>query len=205
MKFLIFATLLGFSSAVPATFSLQEDLQRIVDLIPLEEMKDVARRYFEVDPEFQLVVEYLRGPEWHELVDLIGENETWQRFKVFMYANGIDIDAIIEAFHEFKEGNDHDHEHDRSRAKGQRTVRDFLDEIRALVDVDAILYTIDDLLNTSPAFQEFFAIISGEESRQLVADVSNIEELQRIVQRLDELGMDVDFFLNFIYGILGWN
>lgn len=196
----VLLAILGLSYAAPSSRSLQEDFQQITDLIPIEDILEVARRFNSEDPEFQEIVAYLQGSEWHELVHDIGDNETWQRFKKFMLENGIDIDTIIEAIHDFIEGA-----RIPPKSKGQRSLRDFVDEVLGLINIDAILLAINELLYTSETFQGFFAVISGPESRQLIEEVRAIPEVQRIAKSLRDRQIDVDALLAFFYSLLGWN
>ncbi|KAK9694820.1 Insect allergen related repeat, nitrile-specifier detoxification [Popillia japonica] len=200
MKFLIVVlAVLGVGYAIPASRSLQEDLQQIVDLIPVDEIREIARRYNENDAEFQQVVAYLQGEEWAALVAAARDNETWQRFKVFMEANGIDIEGLLDAIRDIIANA-----RVAQKSNGQRSIRDFVDEVRAIIPLDEILVTLNNLLTNSADFQEFYAAISGEESRQLVDDVSALPEVQRIAQVLRDMGINVDGALEFIFGLLGW-
>ncbi|GJQ67465.1 hypothetical protein Trydic_g15760, partial [Trypoxylus dichotomus] len=200
MKFLlVLVAVLGVSWAAPSTFTLQEDLQQIVALIPVDEIRAIARQYAAEDEEFQAVVDYLQGDEWASLVEAVREREDWQRFKAFMLENGVDVDALIAAIRDLIQGAGGE-----SKRKGQRSVRGFVDEVLALIDVDAIVDVINNLVATSPYFQEFYANVSGDEARQMVEDVRALEEVQFISQRLRELGIDVDRLLEFFRGLLGW-
>ncbi|GJQ67480.1 hypothetical protein Trydic_g13281 [Trypoxylus dichotomus] len=70
MKFLVvLVAVLGVSWAAPSTFTLQEDLQQIVALIPVDEIREIARQYAPEDEEFQAVVDYLLGDERTGLVE----------------------------------------------------------------------------------------------------------------------------------------
>ncbi|KAI4471225.1 hypothetical protein MML48_1g07604 [Holotrichia oblita] len=200
MKLLIVVlAVLGVGYALPASRSLQEDLQQIVDLIPLEDIREIARRYNENDAEFQQVVAYLQGEEWAALVGAVRDNETWQRFKVFMEANGIDIEGILDAIRDLIANA-----RVAKKSNGQRSIRDFVDEVRAIIPLDEILVTLNNLLTNSADFQEFFAVISGEDSRALVDEVSALPEVQRVANVLRDMGINVDGALEFIYGLLGW-
>ncbi|GJQ71894.1 hypothetical protein Trydic_g18249, partial [Trypoxylus dichotomus] len=200
MKFLlVLVAVLGVSWAAPSTFTLQEDLQQIVALIPVDEIRAIARQYAAEDEEFQAVVDYLQGDEWASLVEAVREREDWQRFKAFMLENGVDVDALIAAIRDLIQGAGGE-----SKRKGERSVRGFVDEVLALIDVDAIVDVINNLVATSPYFQEFYANVSGDEARQMVEDVRALEEVQFISQRLRELGIDVDRLLEFFRGLLGW-
>ncbi|XP_071050743.1 uncharacterized protein [Onthophagus taurus] len=192
--------LLGWSKKM-STRDLQSDLEDIVATIPLAEIRAIARRYAETDAEFQEIVKYLQGPEWAELVQTVADNETWQRFKAYMSDAGVDIDGVIQFLHDLIAGAPVP----VAKKSEIRSVRDFVDEVLAVLDLQATLAVLNDKLNTSPEFQEFFGKISSEDAHQMVEEIRAIPEVQRIAQRLREMGIDVDKVIDLVYGLLGWS
>ncbi|XP_071050731.1 uncharacterized protein [Onthophagus taurus] len=192
--------LLGWSKKM-TTRDLQGDLEDIVATIPLAEIREIARRYAETDAEFQEIVIYLQGPEWAELVQTVADNETWQRFKAYMADAGVDIDGVIQYLHDLIAGAPIP----VAKKSEVRSVRDFVDEVLAILDLQAVLEALNDKLNNSPEFQEFFGKISSEDAHQMVEEIRAIPEVQRIAQRLREMGIDVDKVIDLVYGLLGWS
>ncbi|XP_071050725.1 uncharacterized protein [Onthophagus taurus] len=192
--------LLGWSKKM-TTRDLQGDLEDIVATIPLAEIREIARRYAETDEEFQEIVKYLQGPEWAELVQTVADNETWQRFKAYMSDAGVDIDGVIQYLHDLIAGAPIP----KPMKSEIRSVRDFVDEVLAILDLQAVLEALNDKLNNSAEFQEFFGKISSEDAHQMVEEIRAIPEVQRIAQRLREMGIDVDKVIDLVYGLLGWS
>ncbi|XP_022907400.2 protein G12-like [Onthophagus taurus] len=195
----LFAVVAAISAIPTANRDLQSDLEYIVSTIPLSEIRAIARRYAETDAEFQDVVRYLQGPEWASLVDAVAQHETWQKFKAFMANAGVDIDGVIQYLHDLIAGVI------LPKNTNQRSVRDFVDEVLAIVDLQAIIAALNDKLNNSPDFQEFFGKISSHEAYLMVEDIRAMDEVQRIAGRLREMGIDVDKVVDLVYGLLGWN
>nr|XP_022917369.1 uncharacterized protein LOC111426820 [Onthophagus taurus] len=198
---LVLFAVVALGSAYPTHRDLQGDLEDIVSTIPLSEIRAIARKYAENDAEFQEVVKYLQGPEWAELVQTVADNETWQRFKAYMSEAGVDIDGVIQFLHDLIAGAPIP----VAKKSEVRSVRDFVDEVLAILDLQAVLEALNDKLNNSAEFQEFFGKISSEDAHQMVEEIRAIPEVQRIAQRLREMGIDVDKVIDLVYGLLGWS
>lgn len=185
-------------AASTAPKSLQDDLLEFLALVPVSELKEIACRYKD-DPEVKLVVEYLRSDEWAGLVAEIRDKETWKAFKDYLNNAGIDIEAVIGFIHSIITNGFCD------KTSSSKSLRDLLDELLSALPTEKIKALFYDKLENSPDFQEFFAKISSDKSRELVEEVIALEEFQRIAAKLTELGFDLKKLKDFIYGLLGWN
>ena len=199
MKFVIVLfAVFGFALAAPSTFGLKEDLQEIVALFPREEMRAIAKRYLQTDAEFQRVVAYLQGPEWAKLVKAVASNPSYQKFKKYLTEAGIDVDAIIKYIHDLIAGAKPTH------SRATRGVREFLDEIKAIIPKDKIMAKVAEKMLTSADFRELYEKISSDEARDLFDTVRALPEVQRVAKVLREMGVDLDKVLDAIYKFLGW-
>ncbi|XP_071053629.1 protein G12-like [Onthophagus taurus] len=178
-------------SAIPCTGrDLQQDFEDIIATIPLSQIKAIAQEHLENDGEFQEVVKYLQGAEWSNLVDTVADNPTWKRFKAYMDSVGVDVNVEISKC---------------TDDVNVRSVKEFLDEIRQILDLSATFAILSEKLNTSPDFQEFFENISSEEAHAMVEEILALDEVQRIAERLLEMDIEVDKIIDLVYGLLGWS
>lgn len=184
--------------AAPAPKSLQDDFTDFIALIPFSELKDITCSYAD-DPEVQLVVDYLRSDEWAGLVAEVREKETWKEFKDYLNDAGIDIELVIGLVHNLITNGFCE------KTFSKRSLRNLIDDLLAALPVDEIKALFYDKLENSSDFQNFFAKISSEKSRQLVEEVIALDEFQRIAAKLTDLGFDLEKVKDFIYGLLGWN
>nr|XP_022921073.1 protein G12-like [Onthophagus taurus] len=204
MKFaLVFFALMATCSAIPCTGrDLQQDFEDIIATIPLSQIKAIAQEHLENDGEFQEVVKYLQGAEWSNLVDTVADNPTWKRFKAYMDSVGVDVNGVIQYFHDLIA------EVEISKCTDDvniRSVKEFLDEIRQILDLSATFAILSEKLNTSPDFKEFFENISSEEAHAMVEEILALDEVQRIAERLLEMDIEVDKIIDLVYGLLGWS
>lgn len=199
MKFLlVLAAIVGLSMAAQ-TRSLQSDLDDLATLIPVEEMRAVARKYLNTDAEFQQVVAYLQGSEWAQLIADVGAKPAVQDFFKYMLEAGIDLQAIIDIIHDIIAGAKPD-----GHAVGSRGMREFLDEIEALFPKTEFLVMLNDKMTNSKDFQEFWAKISSDKSYNLVEEVRALDEVQRIAKVLMSMGINLTQALEQIYQLFGW-
>lgn len=196
MKVII--ALFAFFTMTLAATTLEEDLKDFLALIPEKEIRDIAKKYLATDPEFQAAVAYLQGDEFAALVNEIREKEAVKEFKQYLTEAGIDVEAVLEYLHNLITGA-------QTTFKGeQRSLKGFLEEVKKTLPVGKLIKMFMDKMKKSPAFQEFFAKVSSEESHQLVEEVRALPEVQRLSARLTELGVDVERYLKIVYAIFGW-
>lgn len=195
---LVLCLLVGVGMAAPPR-SLGEDFLELLELIPVEELKDIVCKYKD-DEEVQYVINYLRGEEWAELVGEVGNNPTWIGFKDYLNEAGINVDLIIAIIHSIiQEGFCED-----INAVSNRSFRELLDELLAALPREEIREWYYDKLENSCYFQVFYRKISSDRARELVEEVLALEEVQKILAKLAEFGVDLQKIKDFIWNLLGW-
>ncbi|GJQ70943.1 hypothetical protein Trydic_g859 [Trypoxylus dichotomus] len=201
MKFALvaFALVTVAAAAVP-TRSLEDDLQDIAAVIPVDKLRAIVRKYLDSDPEVQEIVAYLQGSEWAALVAEVAVHPTWVAFKEYLAEAGVDIEAIIQAIHDLITGAGR-----HPKSPTARGIKDMVDEIGEAFPTDAVLSVIIEKLVSSPEFLELFQKISSETAHSFVDDIRAIPEVQRLAQELRDRGLDVDGAIDAIYGIFGWS
>lgn len=200
MKLLLVAfAFMGLVCAIPVGKSLQDDFKEFLALIPVEELKQITCSYKD-DAEVQLAVQYLRSEEFAGLVAAVREKETWVEFKDYLNDAGINVEVVIGFIHNLIVNGVCD-----SVALSRGGLKDLLNDLKSAIPVNEIKALFQDKLQNSADFQEFFAKVSSNKSRQLVEEVIALEEFQRVAAKLTELGFDLQKVKDFIYELLGWN
>lgn len=194
--FIVLFAIVGLGLAAP-TKTLDDDLKDILSLIPVLDIKAIADKHMANDPEFQQVVHYLQGEEWQKIVEAVRANAKYQEFKNFLEASGIDVDKIIQIIHDIIANA-------KPNRIAPRSLRQFLDEVEAIIPGDAILVMINNKLETSEAFVKLYEQLSSEDFHQLCLDVKAIPEVQRLREVLIGMGVDVEGVEEFIKQFLGW-
>jgi beta-phosphoglucomutase-like phosphatase (HAD superfamily)/division protein CdvB (Snf7/Vps24/ESCRT-III family) len=201
--FVVLLAVFGLSFGAPnhqkSPRTLADDLQDFIDLLPLDDIKAIADEHLQTDGAFAAVVLYLQGPEWTELVDTVGAKPEVQEFIQYLNDAGLPVDDIIAWIHNLIAGAAPGTEPDE-----EGSLRPLLDEIEAILPVDDLIALLNDKLQNSPDFQGLYTKVSSEEAHTLVEEVRAIDEVQRLAQRLRDMGVKVDEALAVVYDFLGW-
>lgn len=196
---LITLALLGAVLATPTSKSLQDDLNDFRALIPVEKFKKIICSY-KNDAEVQFILKYLKGDKVTGLVADLREKEAWISFKNYLSDAGLNIEAILDYVHNLIAKGVCDDNTD----SGKTSLKNLLAELKSICPKDDFKILFQEKLKISPAFQEFYAKISSEESRELLEKVVTLDEFQQLTVDLEFMGFDLQGIRNFIYGILGW-
>lgn len=200
MKVLVvFCLVLGVGLAAPPARSLGEDFAELLELIPVQELADTVCKYRD-DEEVAYVIAYLRGEEWAELVAEVAQNPIWIGFKDYLNEAGINIELIIALIHELITSGFCD---DTALASN-RSFRELLDELLEVLPTEEIREWYYDKKENSCYFQVFYRRISSDRAHELVDEVLALEEVQKILAKLAEFGVDLEKVKDFIWNLLGW-
>lgn len=197
----VFVLLAVFATAfaAPAPKGLDDDLNDLLALVPLAEIRSVINQHLETDAEFRSVVNYLKGDDWAELWGLVASKEEVQELKQFLVDAGLDIDSFVAYIHNWIQNAD------TSSTTNTSDLETLVEEVKNLLPIDDIKELFYDKLENSEEFQEFFGKISSEKAYNLVEEIRKLDEVQRIAAVLLEYGIDLGKVLDFIYGLFGWN
>jgi (2Fe-2S) ferredoxin len=179
--------------------SLIDDLQDFIDLLPLDDIKAIVDDHLETDGAFAAVVLYLQGPEWTELVNTVGEKPAVQDFIQYLNDAGLPVDDILAWIDNLIKGATPGTDPDE-----EGSLRPLLDEVEAILPLADLLALLNDKLQNSPDFQALYTKVSSEDAHNLVEEVRAIDEVQRLAQRLMDMGVKVEEALAVVYEFLGW-
>lgn len=178
--------------------TLEDDFKDFIALIPEKQIREIANKYMATDPEFQAAVVYLQGKEFSALVNEISEKKAVKEFKQYMIDAGIDVEAVLEYINSIIVGA-------QPTVKIEpRSLKGFLEEVKKTLPIGKFIKMFLDKMKSSPAFKDFYAKVSSEDSHQLVEEVRNLTEVQRLCARLTELGIEVEKYIKIVYVVFGW-
>lgn len=201
MKFaVVLLAIVGLAVAAPDVQprDLHDDLVEIASLIPVDQIREIAQRYITSDPEVQEIIRYLKSEEWANLVALVANHPTWIRFKEYMLENGLDVDSWVDHLHDIIASLP-------GRRSGQtRSVQDFVNEVISVIPLDSLLLLLDDKIQNSPEFREFWDVISGPEAYALAQELRFLPEVERLAEELRQRGLEIDRIAQLAYALLGW-
>jgi hypothetical protein len=141
-----------------------------------------------------------KEPDWTELVDTVGALPAVQDFIQYLTDAGLPVDdhpglgSTMSSKVPFPE----------PIPMRRGSLRSFLDEVEAILSFCDFLYLLSDKILNSPDFQNFYVEISSEEAHTLVEEVRALDEVQRLPQRLIDMGVKVEDALDIVYELFGW-
>ncbi|XP_053688461.1 protein G12-like [Sabethes cyaneus] len=188
----------------PTSRTLQEDFDDFLALVPVDDIVNVAMRYFLTDKEVQAAVKYITGPEFAAVWDQVFALKEVRDVLNYLEAAGVHVyDALNElakligvkpvkpllAVH---------------RIGSTRGLNDLVQEVLALLPKDKLKALFDEKMANSVEFKAFFEKVQSTEFQGLVDFANNSTELQSLLAKLREHGVDVDYFFELIKGFFGW-
>ena len=199
--YVVFAILqTSFSLPVMENASPFDDLK---DFLPVKEIQELKTRHLQNDPSFQATVTYFKSPEWIAMVEDVRNNPDWIEYKNFLKEAGLDFDVMIKQLNVCVNDTDVT----GFKIEGvQPSLASFIQDVKATYGIQ-ILKGLQEYLEKSgqnEANKKLREKLSSPTSRDLLEKALAQPALQKIMMKLKEIGVDIDYFLQMIYGFSGW-
>lgn len=212
MKLLIvLVAVLGVSTAatLPAgkaldrhTRSLSDDWADFVDLVPVDEIREILVIYLAEDAEVQAVAAWLRSSEFKEILERLWATEEVINFGAFLRDAGLDIDRYLNWLKEWLGFTK-----SASRAVSTRItggVAGLVADIKAILPLTEMRALFNEKLQTSEAFANLVSHLTSDDAIAFFSTVRATEEYQWIIASLEDFGIDFENIRNLIRNFLGW-
>lgn len=184
--------------AAPVRQNLQQDFLDFLQLIPLNDIKVVVDKHLKNDPQFQAVVKYFQGPEWEQLVTPLTKSPQIYDVKKYLGNAGFDVDLIIAFMEEFLMSLEIKSHHNHP------SVKKFLDDVNAIMPWEELKEMLNEKMETSPHFQEFYDKLSSERFHVLVEKALDLPEVMTVLKQLITFDVPISPVFHGVYGFLGW-
>uniref|UniRef100_A0AAG5D0U6 Protein G12 n=1 Tax=Anopheles atroparvus TaxID=41427 RepID=A0AAG5D0U6_ANOAO len=198
---IVIACLMATVASAPAARSLQDDLDDFVALLPLEDLASLALRYLLTDEEVQEAFLYLQGEEFAAVWDQFFALTEVRDLLNYLEDAGVPAYESLNAVAAFL-GLPALKPTVRSLRTGG--LNGLLDEALALLPHEELEALFEDKLQTSPEFKALFEKLQSFEYKQLVDLFENSAEVQALVQKLRDHGIDVDRIVELVKAFFGW-
>ncbi|XP_050072587.1 uncharacterized protein LOC126560673 [Anopheles maculipalpis] len=199
---IVVACLVATVVSAPTQISLTDDFDDFVALLPLDDLLDLALRYLLTDKEVQQALLYLQGAEFASVWD--------QFFALTAVRDLLNYleDAGVPAYDSLNEVADFlGLTHLKPGVRSLRTggLNGLLEEALALLPHDELEALFEEKLKTSPEFKALFEKLQKFDHKQLRDLYENSAEVQGMVQKLRDHGVDVDHIVQVVKDFFGWN
>lgn len=198
MKAYLFVIVALFASYASAT--LTEDLAELGALLPANESAALVQDYINRDDETRAVLAYLQGPDFAALLARIETEPGWIALKEHMIGAGVDVDGGLQIAY------------DSIMNAGPNTeitsdnpgLASLVNEILNLISTDELINFLNDKLSNSLEFQQFWAVLSSEDTHLAVESIRQSAEYIYIRDMLLTMNVNLDEYIDLLYIFLGW-
>lgn len=188
---------------------LHEDLQDILDLVPVEKIADVLVDYLLHDKEVENYLEELGKSNAIKdlLVDFQAIPEVIELFN-YMHKEGLNIYQMVNTINkalkikELVPPSSEAHSLEEKRTGG---VRGLFVDIKKQIDFDAFISIYVDKLKVSTVFVNFINQLKSDNFQQIVNKVYEIKAFQFIVSSLKDKSVNLKIVGDVMYLVLGIN
>ncbi|XP_076677998.1 protein G12-like [Andrena cerasifolii] len=184
------------------TGALADELQKFVDIVPLDKMVSVLLEYVSEDTEVQTIIAYLKSPEFKNLViDVEALPEVYDLINYIQNA-GVDAFYLVNKANAFlgipalkKPG---------AQVYGiTGGVRGLIDDIKALLPKDKIKALYQKELANSKVFADLIAKLKSPTTQRIVDAVRANPNYAAVLQKAKDAGINVEAVKEFLERVLG--
>lgn len=182
--------------------ALANELQKFIDLIPLEKINAIINVYKKEDAEFQELLKYLQSSEFKLLVAEI------EGFPEFIDILNYEQRAGLDAYYLVNEVNEYLHlskltpPFSRAKTSG---IRGFLDEVEALIPLDKLKNLYQDRLKNSAVFAEFINKLKSPTAQSLLNKLCASKNFNNFLSKAKSHGVHLDVVKKHLKNVLGLN
>lgn len=182
--------------------ALANELQKFIDLIPLEKINAIISVYKKEDAEFQELLKYLQSSEFKLLV---AEIEGFPEFiDILNYEQRVGLDAyyLINEVNEYLHLSKLTPPFSRAKTSG---IRGFLDEVEALIPLDKLKNLYQDRLKNSAVFAEFINKLKSPTAQSLLNKLCASKNFNNFLSKAKSHGVHLDVVKKHLKNVLGLN
>ncbi|XP_011168438.2 uncharacterized protein LOC105201870 [Solenopsis invicta] len=189
---------------------LHEDLQDILDLVPMEDIIDIVVDYILYDQEVQDFIEELTNPKSTLIKDVIEGCQAIpevSQFLNYLQKEGINVNHIVNMINKSLNIKKLVPSGFQVYSVKERTggLRGLFKDIKKHIDYDVFMSIYVDKLKTSEAFGNFINQLKSDNFQQIVNKVCEIKAVQYIVSRLEASSVNVKIVGDILYIAFGIN
>lgn len=206
MKFaIVLLAVIGATVALPTkqTRSLKGDLDDFLALIPKEKFVALYHKY-ENDADVQKIVAYLKSEDFAKVAHIIAHNSEIQDLVKYIEGKGVSIVDLINRLAD-RLGLPHWPTYAVQHGRQTRSIRDFINEAKALLPMDKLLALAMDKLANSEDFQDLYIKISEMDGNKIHDDALSHPEIVDLITRANAIGLDTKKVWQTLQVIFGWD
>lgn len=180
--------------------ALANELQKFIDLVPLEKIQTTISLYKKEDAEFQQLLKYLQSSEFKLLVTEIESLSEFIDILNYEQSAGLDAYYIVNKINEYLHLSKLTPPFHRVKTSG---IRGFLDEVEALIPLDKLKTLYKDRLNNSPVFADFIKKLRSPTAQSLLDKLCASKNFNNFLSKAKNHGVHLDVVKKHLEDVLG--
>lgn len=194
--FLFFFT--GLIYTLP-TKSLKDDILDVFSVFPLDEIQRLSHKHLKFDSQYKQFIFFLGSKEWNEEMEKLRKEKAGAEFfDYFSKIVGIDFNEAIKSLREFLT------KPVIFPVEGSRNLAGFLNETRALIDLNAFFLKLQEKIYESKQFYTFFLQISSQETYEHLKNLRDSSNYQHLTNELLKYGINVKEIISTLKYHFAW-
>ncbi|XP_052894206.1 protein G12-like [Anopheles moucheti] len=198
---IVAACLVATVACAPTQRALTDDFDDFVELLPLEDLLSLALRYLVSDKEVQQVLLYLQGKEFGKVWDQFFALTAVQDLLNYLEEAGVPAYESLNVVADFL-GLTPLKPNVRSLRTGG--LNGLLEETLAMLPLEELEALFEEKMKTSTEFKALFEKLQKFDHKQLRDLYETSAEVKGMVQKLRDLGVDVDHIVEVVKDFFGW-
>lgn len=191
----------GFK-ATRVSRSLASDLDDFLALIPKEDFIALYHKY-ENDADIKKIVAYLKSADFAKVVDIVKNVAEIRDLVNYVESQGVPVIEFLNKLAD-KLGLSHWSRYTPYTLRASRSWRDFIEEAKKLVDTNKVIALVIDKLANSVEVQTLYEKVASVDYQKLHDNALAHPEIADLVQRLNDMGVDVKSAWELVKSFFGW-
>ncbi|XP_069704566.1 uncharacterized protein [Periplaneta americana] len=179
-----------------------DDQNGYLALIPTDQILAIAMDYLANDAEVQELMAYLQSDDFHKIMTTIEALPEFANFYNFLKEHGLDVVYYINEIHSII-GLPPFVPPSRRHARRGVGIDGLIDDIIAILPVDALKDVFQEYLETCPDFKALYEAILSPEFQSIISTLNAMPEYQELLQNLRDKGFHMDHFIELIRSLYG--
>lgn len=170
-------------------------------MINYQRISEITREYYENDVTIQYLINYLRSEEFTKAANIFMESEEVDDISEWMKNHGVDFKARVMDFDDairgaYRAASLH------TSVFSQFSYKTFEEEISNEINTEEFYNLITKLLDEGNDFAHLYLILKV--SQPALENIFKHQDIQVVLDKLVELGINIDYLKTVTYNVLQW-
>lgn len=183
--------------------ALKKDLKEFAALVPRKKIAKIVIKYSLDDKDFKRVIKYIKSNDFYKLFKNVEATKEMKQFLDFLNSIGLDVHKWIKVFHKIIGMGKIEIEYYSTSRKISGGINGLIKDIKAILPIKELYTLYQEKLKGSAVFAEFVVQLRSQEFQNLVNALAKIDDVERVLTKLESMNVDVNRIFQFLYNYFG--